>query len=429
MNVLAATAALMLALMLGGVWVAASLGLAGAFALDQLLGYDRMISVIGKMAWQQSTSFILIALPLFILMGEILLQAGLMTRIYESASKIVSGLPGGLLQTNIAASTVFAACTGSSLASAATIGSVGYPALAKRGYDKRLSLGSIAAGGTLGILIPPSIIFIVYGGIAEVSIGALFIAGVLPGLLLAGSYSAYIAICAMLKPALAPKEEAGSPREMLRALAGLWQVGLLIVVVMGGIYGGVASPTEIAAVASALALLLAALNRTLTLGGLWTACLNTVRQTSMILLVVAMAKVLSLALIYSQTPNLAAEWVESVGARPAAVVLALLALYILLGMFFDGVSMMVVTIPFVVPIMHALGVDLIWLGVLICMTIEIGLLTPPVGLNLYVLQGATGEPFRTIMLGSLPFVGCQALVIALIFLFPEIATMLAKQLS
>lgn len=429
MSVLVATTALMLALMLGGVWVAASLGLAGAFALDQLLSYERMISVMGKMAWQQSTSFILIALPLFILMGEILLQAGLMSRIYEAASKIVSGLPGGLLQTNIAASTVFAACTGSSLASAATIGSVAYPALAARGYDRRLSLGSIAAGGTLGILIPPSIIFIIYGGLAEVSIGALFLAGLLPGLLLAGAYAFYIAICALLRPSLAPKERSSNLREKLRALASLWQVLLLIVVVLGGIYGGIASPTEIAAIASALALLLAAVNRSLSLAGLWTACLNTVRQTSMILLVVAMAKVLSLALIYSQTPTLAAEWVESVGARPAVVVLALLALYVALGMFFDGISMMVVTIPFVVPIMQALNVDLVWLGVLICMTIEIGLLTPPVGLNLYVMQGATGEPFRTIMQGALPFVGCQALVIGLIFLFPDIATLLPKQLS
>ena len=420
--------AAMVALMLSGVWVAAALGLAGALGLDLLLGWDRTVSIVGKMAWQQSTSFILIALPLFILMGEILLQTGIMHRLYASASRLVAWLPGGLLQTNIAASTAFAACSGSSLASAATIGSVGYPLIAGRGYDRPLSLGSIAAGGTLGILIPPSIIFIVYGSLAEVSIGKLFLAGILPGLLLGGCFSAYIAVRVLLRPSLAPREPAAGLREVAGALLGLWQIVLLVAVVLGGIYGGVASPTEVAALACALAFVFAALEGSLTWPRLWLACTNTVRQTSMILLVIVMAKVLALTLIYNQAPNRVTAWIEEAGAEPAVVVLALLAIYVLLGMFFDGVSMMVVTVPFVVPVMAALDVDMVWLGVLICMTIEIGLLTPPVGLNLYILRGATGQPFRDIVRGSLPFVAVQAVVIAIVFLVPAVALALPDRL-
>jgi hypothetical protein len=230
--------ALMLALLLSGVWVAASLGLAGAYGLTQLLSFDRMVSIVGKMTWQQGTSFVLVALPLFILMGEMMLQAGIMQRIYNAASKLVAALPGGLLQTNIAASMVFAACTGSSLASAATIGSIGYPTVAGRGYNKPLALGSIAAGGTLGILIPPSIIFIIYGTLAEVSIGKLFLAGVIPGLLLGFVYAVYIAFRAVLDPSLAPREPRSSWAEVGRALVSLWPILVLVVVVLGGIYGG-----------------------------------------------------------------------------------------------------------------------------------------------------------------------------------------------
>ncbi len=418
----------MFVLMLGGVWVAAALGLAGAWGLTGLLSFDRMISILGKMVWQQSTSFILVALPLFILMGEIMLQAGIMQRVYNAASKLVAALPGGLLQTNIAASMIFAACTGSSLASAATIGSVGYPTIAARGYDKKLALGSIAAGGTLGILIPPSIIFIVYGTLAEVSIGKLFLAGVLPGIFLGAVYSGYIAIRRLHDPSLAPREPRSSWAEIFGALYSLWPIIAIVVVVLGGIYGGVASPTEIAALAAALTFIFAAFDRKLTFANVRLACLNTVKQTSMILLVIIMAKVLSLTLIYAQVPNLVAGWVQGLGATPTQIILAVLALYLFMGMFFDGVSMMVITIPFIIPLMNAANVDLVWLGVLICINIEVGLLTPPVGLNLYVMQGSTGEPFRTIVAGSLPFAVLQVLVMFTIFLFPSIATVIPDRL-
>jgi tripartite ATP-independent transporter DctM subunit len=419
---------LMLALLLGGIWVAAALGFAGSYGLTQLLSFDRMVLIIGKMAWQQSTSFVLVALPLFILMGEVMRQAGIMQKVYDAASKVVAVLPGGLLQTNITASMIFAACSGSSLASAATIGSVGYPIIAKRGYSKTMALGSIAAGGTLGILIPPSIIFIVYGSLAEVSIGRLFLAGILPGLLLGTIYIVYIAIRALLDPGLAPKEPGSGFREVVWAILSLWQIVILVIVVLGGIYGGVASPTEVAGIAAAFTFLFAAIQGKLNLETVRNACINTVRQTSMILLIIIMAKVLALTLIYGQIPNRVTEWVGAVGATSVVVIVSVLLLYLIMGMFFDGISMMVITVPFIVPVMNAIGVDLVWLGVLICLTIEIGLLTPPVGLNLYVMQGATGEPFRTIVRGSLPFVALQVLGVILVLLFPAIAMFVPNRL-
>ncbi|MHA1564744.1 MAG: TRAP transporter large permease [Alphaproteobacteria bacterium] len=421
MGVIILSAVLMLVLLFGGVWVAVSLGTAGSFGLYQILGFDRLISLIGKVAWQQSTSFVLIALPMFIFMGEVLFHSGIMNRIYSSASKVVSRFPGGLLQTNIAASTMFAACSGSSLASAATIGSVGYPLISSRGYNKRLALGSIAAGGTLGILIPPSIIFILYGGLAEISIGRLFLAGIVPGIVLAALYSAYIVVRALLDPAVAPQEPKYSLKEMVIAVGELWQVGVLAFVVLGGIYGGVATPTEVAALAATLTIIFAGLERTLSMDLIIKSALNTVRQTSMIIFIIIMAKLLALTLIYRQFPDMMVTWIEAAGYSPMLVIVALLLFYILMGMFFDGLSMMVITIPFVVPIMMALEVDLIWLGVLTCLTIEIGLLTPPVGLNLYVMQGATKEPLKEIVWGSLPFVGLQAAVLLLVLLVPKIA--------
>jgi tripartite ATP-independent transporter DctM subunit len=422
------TSFIMLVLMCGGVWVAASLGLAGAYGLTQLLSFDRMLTIIGRMSWQQSTNFLLVALPLFILMGEILLQAGMMQRIYTAASKIVAALPGGLLQTNIAASMLFAACSGSSLASAATIGSVGYPQLSKRGYDAKLALGSIAAGGTLGILIPPSIIFIIYGTLAEVSIGKLFLAGVFPGLLMGLLFSVYIAMRSLMDPDLAPKEPAPSWKEVGHAVLSLWQVAVLVIVVFGGIYGGIASPTEIAGVAAALTLVFAAIEGKLTRKALLTASLNTVRQTSMLMLVIIMAKVLSLTLIYGQVPGLVMEWVQTVGANKVHLVLFVIGLYLIMGMFFDGLSMMVITLPLIVPIMMAANVDLVWLGVIVCIAIEVGLLTPPVGLNLFVMQGSTGEALSKVIYGSMPFVGLQILVVLIVLLYPPIATFLPQRL-
>jgi tripartite ATP-independent transporter DctM subunit len=361
-----------------------------------------------------------------IFMGELLFQSGIMSTVYLRAATVVSGIPGGLLQANIAACTIFAACSGSSVASAATIGSVGYPEIAKRGYSKPIALGSIAAGGTLGILIPPSIIFIVYGSLAEVSIGKLFLAGVVPGLALSTLYSLYIAIRCLADLSLAPPEQRAGFMERVRAALGLWQMGLLIVVVLGGIYGGIASPTEVAALGASLAILISLISSKFTFAGLWRAGMATVRQTSMILFVIFTAKILAVTLIYFQVPAAMVAWIGAAEMTATHIFLAIVLVYLVLGMFVDGIAMMVITIPFIVPIMTNAHMDLVWMGVVVCIMIEVGLLTPPVGLNLYVLQGVTGEPMRDVIVGSAPFIILQFAMVAALYYWPAIAMYLPQ---
>jgi C4-dicarboxylate transporter DctM subunit len=420
------TLAATLLLLGAGVWVGVGLGLSGIIGLTEVLGWERAVDIVGKVVWEQNTSFILVAIPMFIFMGEILFQSGIMSTIYLRAATVVSGIPGGLLQANIAACTIFAACSGSSVASAATIGSVGFPEIAKRNYNKPIALGSIAAGGTLGILIPPSIIFIVYGSMAEVSIGRLFLAGLVPGLVLAFFYALYIAVRCILDPSLAPREERVSGGERVKALLGLWQMGILIFVVLGGIYGGIASPTEVAALGAFLSILIAIGARSFNFGVLWRAALATVRQTSLILFVIFTAKILSVTLIYFQVPATVVKWIGASEMTALHIFLAIVVVYLILGMFVDGIAMMVITIPFIVPIMTNAQMDLVWMGVVVCILIEVGLLTPPVGLNLYVLQGVTGESIRDVIAGSAPFIVLQLLMIVMLYIWPSIALFAPK---
>lgn len=420
------TLAVTLVLLVLGVWVGVGLGLSGVIGLMQVLGWERAVDIVGKVIWEQNTSFVLVAIPMFIFMGEVLFHSGIMSTVYLSAATLVAGIPGGLLQANIAACTIFAACSGSSVASAATIGSVGYPEISKRGYSHPIALGSIAAGGTLGILIPPSIIFIVYGSLAEVSIGRLFLAGLLPGLALAALYSLYIAARCLYDPSLAPRQNRVGIAERVRAAIGLWQMGLLVVVVLGGIYGGIASPTEVAALGASLAILIAMISGKFTFSGLLRAGFATVRQTSMILFVIFTAKILAVTLIYFQVPAAMVAWIGAAEMTAGHIFLAIVLVYLVLGMFVDGIAMMVITIPFIVPIMTNAHMDLIWMGVVVCILIEIGLLTPPVGLNLYVLQGVTGEPMRDVITGSAPFIVLQFALVVMLYWWPDIALYLPR---
>ncbi len=420
------TLAMTIALLAAGVWVGVGLGLPGIFGLTQTLGLDRALDIAGKIVWEQNTNFVLLAIPMFIFMGELLFQSGIMSKVYLRSATVVSGIPGGLLQANIAACTVFAACSGSSVASAATIGSVGYPEISKRGYNKTIALGSIAAGGTLGILIPPSIIFIIYGALADVSVGKLFLAGLFPGLALAGLYSLYIAIRCMADPSLAPRVGGSSFGDRIRALGGLWEMGLLVLVVLGGIYGGIASPTEVAALGASLALVFFVGSGHFSVALVWRAGLATVRQTSMVLFIIFTAKILSMTLVFFQVPAAVVAWVTAHDLTFGHIFLAVAAIYLILGMFIDGIAMMVLTIPFIVPIMAIAQMDPIWMGVQICILIEVGLLTPPVGLNLFVLQGVTKEPIRDVIVGSLPFIVLQFLMIAVLYYWPDLALFLPR---
>lgn len=420
------TLALTLVLLAAGVWVGVALGFSGIFGLWQVLGWERALDIVGKVAWEQNTGFVLVAIPMFIFMGELLFQSGIMSKVYLRAATVVTGLPGGLLQANIFACTIFAACSGSSVASAATIGSVGYPEISKRGYNTPIALGSIAAGGTLGILIPPSIIFIIYGSLADVSVGKLFLAGLFPGLGLAALFSLYIGVRCLLNRGLAPRVDRSSMIDRLRALAGLWEMAVLVVVVLGGIYAGVASPTEVAALGASLALLFSMGSGRFSLAMVWRAGLATVRQTSMILFIIFTAKILSMTLIYFRVPSAVVAWVDTHDLTFAHIFLAVAAIYLLLGMFIEGIAMMVLTIPFIVPVMAVANMDPVWMGVVICILIEVGLLTPPVGLNLFVLQGVTKEPIHDVIIGTMPFLIIQFLMIAALYYWPEIALFLPR---
>jgi C4-dicarboxylate transporter DctM subunit len=413
-------------LLAAGVWVGIGLGVSGVFGLVQVLGLDRSLDIVGKIVWEQNTNFVLLAIPMFILMGELLFQSGIMSKVYLRAATVVTGLPGGLLQANIFACTIFAACSGSSVASAATIGSVGYPEISKRGYDRPIALGSIAAGGTLGILIPPSIIFIIYGSLSDVSVGKLFLAGLIPGLLLAGFFSLYIGIRCLLDRRLAPRVDRISMVERLRALVGLWQMAMLVFVVLGGIYAGVASPTEVAALGASMALLFSIGSGRFNLALVWRAGLAAVRQTSMILFIIFTAKILSMTLIYFRVPAAVVAWVNSHELTFAHIFLAVALIYLLLGMFIEGIAMMVLTIPFIVPVMGVANMDPVWMGVVICILIEVGLLTPPVGLNLFVLQGVTKEPIHDVIVGTMPFLMIQFLMVAMLYFWPDIALFLPR---
>jgi tripartite ATP-independent transporter DctM subunit len=417
--------AVMIALLVAGVWIAFAVGLGGLLALYPILG-DKTLTLFGLTSWDTTTSFVLVAIPLFIFMGELISSGGIVDHLYTGVSRMVGGLPGGLVQTNLIACTIFAACSGSSLASAATMGRVAYPEqVGKRGYDAPLVLGSVAAGGTLGILIPPSIFFIVYGAIADQSVGRLFLAGVVPGLMMALIFIAYVAVRCSVEPGLVPPDtradgRGGGWRTRLRGLLEVWPFLLLIVAVLGGIYGGVATPTEAGGVGATAALLLTLAYRTLTWPRLRDACLGTVRTTSMIFLILISAKVMAVALAYYGVPSLMKDLARSLGS-PLALLVIITVVYLVLGTIFEDFSLMIILLPFVLPAVQAAGYDPVWFGVYTCMLLEAGLLSPPVGLNLFVIQGVTGASLGQVIRGSVPFFVLLLTGAALIVAFPPIA--------
>lgn len=423
LTILLAALGLMVALLVAGVWIAFAVGLGAFAALYPILG-GKVFTLFGLTSWDTTTSFVLVAIPLFVFMGELISSTGLVQRLYAGIGQAIQGLPGGLVQTNVIACTIFAACSGSSLASAATMGRVAYPEqVGKRGYDPSLVLGSVAAGGTLGILIPPSIFFIVYGSIADQSVGKLFLAGLVPGLMMSAAFILYVAARCLLQPGLVPDMVVQGPGgwgARLRGLAEAWPFVALIVAVLGGLYGGVATPTEAAGVGAAMALLIALGYRALTWQGFWDACRGTVRTSSMIFLVLISAKVMAVALAYYGVPNLMRDFARSFGS-PVTLLIIVSVVYLVLGTVFEDFSLMIILLPFVLPAIQAAGYDPVWFGVYMCMLLEAGLLSPPVGLNLFVIQGVTGAPLGQVVWGSLPFLMLLVAGAAVLVAFPELA--------
>jgi tripartite ATP-independent transporter DctM subunit len=414
---------IMVTLLLGGLWIFFAVGIGGLLSLYPTIKEASFV-IIGIVSWDTCTDFTLVALPLFIFMGEYIAGTGLVTKLYSGASKIISGLPGDLVQTNLFSCTIFAACSGSSLASAATMGRVAYPEqVLRRRYNANLVLGSIAGGGTLGILIPPSIFFIIYGSMADQSIGKLYIAGIFPGLMLYLFFMLYVGIRCVLNPSLVAKRTEAEKVTWKTRCSGfveIWPVFLLIGFVLGSIYGGVATPTEAAGIGAFMAILIAIYWKVFTRKALFDACKSTLRTNCMIFMILIFAKVLAVAVGYYGIPSLMRDIAQGVES-PVIVLLIISITYLLLGTIFDDFSLMLLMLPFVVPIVRGIGYDLIWFGVFMCILLQAGLLSPPIGMNLFVIQGMTEAPFMQVVWGSTPFFFILLLGAVVITIFPSIA--------
>ncbi|WP_417720159.1 TRAP transporter large permease [Salipiger sp.] len=413
--------ALLLFLLFIGLHIASSLFLVSLLGAWLFFG-DAMIRPFGTMMWGTLNNFLLVAIPLFVFMGEVLVRGGVTERMYRALSDWTRPLPGGLLHTNIAASTIFAAISGSSVATAATIGTVAFPTFRQHDYDEAWVAGSVASGATLGILIPPSINLIIYGAITNTSIGALFAAGILPGILLALCFMGIIIVACLRNPRIAGRTQPLAPwSERRRRLVDLLPPLVIFVLVMGSIYLGFATPTEAAGVGVVAALILTGFYRSLNWAMLREAMLSTVKTTAMTLLILIAAFYLNFILGVLGVPAQVSSFVSDLDVSPFVMMALLVALYLVLGCFLDALAMMIATIPVVMPVVAHLGYDSIWFGIFLVMMCELALITPPVGMNLYVTQSVRGRGHvGTVIAGVLPFLGCILFVVGLISVFPGI---------
>lgn len=412
---------LLLSLFVGN-WVFVALGLTGVIGL--FLMNPAQLNMVPTMVWGTLNSPTLSAAPLFVFMGEIILRSGLSAQTYQGLSRLVGFLPGGLLHTNVVGCAAFAAISGSSVATAATIGTVAVPDQKARGYDESLLLGSIAASGTLGILIPPSINMIIYGAWVETSIGRLFAGGVVPGIIMALLFSLYIAIRVSVTRSLAPRLNV-TWSDVLPSFKYLAPIGILMVFIFYAIFSGVMTPTETAGVGAAAALLIAAVMRRFSWRLVYESAISALGVSCMILLIIGGASVAAYAMTISGVPVRMVEWVAASGFSALQVLLILYVLYLALGCVMDGISMMLVTLPFVLPILLAMQIDLVWFGVVLIILTEMGMLTPPLGVNLYVVLGIDRSAgFEQVVKAVLPFLVLQGLVVVLVTAYPEVVLFL-----
>ena len=423
--IISLTIVALLVLALGtGVWVGLALSIVGVVSLAIFKGMP-VDKLYAQITWNASTTPELIALPLFILMAEILFRSKLSSLLFSGLTPWTTRLPGRLLHVNVMGCTLFAAVSGSSAATTATVGRITMTELFRRGYDKDLAMGSLAGAGTLGFLIPPSIIMIIYGVLAEASILKLFIAGIVPGLLLACSYMGYLGLRAALDPSKVPAEELNATwRQRIIALKDLGPVLFLIVAVIGSMYGGIASPSEAAAVGVLWALVVSGFQGSLTRENIVSIAYGSIRTISMIGLIVAAASFLSSAMGFLGVPRAVAAEISAMELSPLMLILLLLVFYVGLGCVLEGMSTIVMTLPITLPLIIAAGFDKIWFGVFLVLVVEMAQITPPVGFNLFVIQGMTGEKIGRIARATFPFFLIMVALVLLITLFPGVVTYL-----
>jgi C4-dicarboxylate transporter DctM subunit len=402
-----------------------SFALVGFVGMFSLKGLMPALNLLGGNPYSQVASFVLCAVPLFVLMGQLAFYSGISRNLFDAAYKVLSRLPGGLALATMGACTAFAACTGSSLASAATMGTIAYPEMKRYKYSSRLATGTIAAGGTLGILIPPSTIFIILGIITETNIGALFVAGILPGLFLAGLFMLLILVMCRRNPALGPQGQAFSWKEKFRSLSSVWGMLALFVLVIGGLYIGVFSPSEAGSIGASGAFVLALVKR-MRWSAFVTAFKDSAQITCYMLFILIGASIFNIFLGIAGVPAVMSNWITSLAVPPIGIIIGMLALYVPLGMFLDTLGMILLTVPIFFPVITQLGFDAVWFGVLICMMAELGMITPPVAINVYIVQGVTKVPMEDIFLGIIPFVTVYLITIGFIVAFPGIALFLPR---
>lgn len=415
------TLLILVALIALAVPIAASLGWLG-LTLQYLESPMPLHRALGDMVWQTGTDFLLVAIPMFVLLGEILLRAGITERMYDGMVKWLGWLPGGLMHSNIGSSALFAATSGSSVATAATIGTIAVPQIHERKYNEPLFLGTIAAGGTLGILIPPSINLILYGLLTDTSVPELYLAGFIPGFLLAVLFMVTIVILCILKPEWGGTAIVATWKERFSALPSLIPPIGIFMVVVGSIYAGIATPTEAASLGVVAAMILAAFNRKLTIDMLRVAIEGTMRTTAMIMLIILAAVFLNFVLSVIGLTQALADFITGLGYTPFQTMLVIIGVLIVLGCFMETLSMLLTTAPLVTPIVIALGYDPVWFGILLMVLLETALITPPIGINLYVVQGIRGRgEMLDVMIGAAPFVLTMFAMIAFLLAFPQLA--------
>ena len=424
---IAATALLLLLVLLAlSLPVASALGLLG-LALGEMFSTLPLNRAIGEIAWTSSSSVLLLAIPLFILLGEILLRSGIADRMYSSIAQWLSWLPGGLMHSNIGACMLFASTAGSSAATAATIGTVAIPLIHRYRYNERLFLGSLAAGGTLGILIPPSINLIIYGWLTQTSVPELYLAGFLPGALLGTLFMATIVIACLIAPKLEGERVKATWKERFVSLPALLPPLAIFLLVIGSIYAGLATPTEAASLGVCGALILAAANRRLTITMLRQAIEGCLRTTGMLMVIMMAAYFLNFILSAIGLTAMLREFIAGLGLGPLGILLIVIVFYLILGCLMEPLPLLVISVPIIAPIMASVGFDLVWFGIVVVIMCEMALITPPVGFNLFVIQGVRRRgSLNDVMIGAAPFVLTLLVMIGLIIAFPDIALWLPR---
>ena len=426
---IATALAILLLLMALAIPVAASLGVLGLL-LDQFFGFLPLTKGAGEIAWSSSNEFLLVSLPLFILLGEILLRSGLAEKMYGAMVKWLSWLPGGLMHSNIAACALFAATSGSSVATAATVGTVAIPQARRYGYNENLFLGTLAAGGTLGILIPPSINMIIYAVLTNTSVPKLYLAGIIPGIILTLLFMIVVLVACWYRPAWGGRRIATSLSACIASLIHLLPPLFIFLVVVGSIYAGVATPTEAASLGVIAGLILAAFTGTLNWPMLRNCLEGTMKSTAMVMLIIIAAYFLNFVMSSIGLTTKLTDFMQGLGWSKWQMLFAVVVFYVVLGCFMETLSMMITTIPIIAPVMTGLGFDAIWFGIVVIVLVETALITPPVGLNLFVVQNLRKDgTLNDVIVGALPFVAALFVMLLLLALFPSLALWLPQAFS